>query len=204
MIVLAESNFVLELAFQQEERDEVERLVVMAEARKVELVIPACALFEPHETLIRRRKERDATLAKLRNELRQLARSKAFANLAETSRSVTEALAESADIEAKGLEDTIRRLLKCSVVSPLSAMIIESALNAQSQFRLEPQDAIVFASVDEHARARASEPKVFINKNQADFLTPQIEAHFEQLNCKLLSNFSNGRQFVENKTRPGA
>jgi hypothetical protein len=51
MIILAESNFVLELAFQQEERDEVERLVVMAEARKVELVIPACALFEPYETL---------------------------------------------------------------------------------------------------------------------------------------------------------
>jgi hypothetical protein len=49
MIILAESNFVLELAFQQEERDEVERLVVMAEAREVELVIPACALFEPYE-----------------------------------------------------------------------------------------------------------------------------------------------------------
>lgn len=168
MIVLAESNFVLELAFQQEERDEVERLVVMAEAREVELVIPACA----------------------------------FANLAETSRSVTGALAESADIEAKGLEDTIRRLLKCSVVPPLSATVIETALNAQSQFQLEPQDAIVFASVDEHARGRASEPKVFINKNQVDFLTPEIEAHFEQLNCKLLSKFSNGRQFVENKTRP--
>jgi hypothetical protein len=56
MIVLAESNFVLELAFQQEEQDEVERLVVMAEAREVELVIPACALFEPYETRKRGRK----------------------------------------------------------------------------------------------------------------------------------------------------
>jgi len=65
----------------------------MAEAREIELVIPACALFEPYETLIRRRKEREATLGKLRNELRQLARSKAFANLAETSRFVTGVLA---------------------------------------------------------------------------------------------------------------
>jgi hypothetical protein len=56
MIVLAESNFVLELALQQEERDEVERLVAMAEARRIELVVPACALFEPYETLIRRKK----------------------------------------------------------------------------------------------------------------------------------------------------
>lgn len=201
MIVLAESNFVLELAFQQEECDEVERLVAMAEAGEVELVIPACALFEPYETLVRRRKERNTTLTRLRNELRQLARSKAFANLAETSRTVTGTLAESADIEAKGLEDTVRRLVRCSVVQPLSARIFENALSARTQFRLGPQDAIVFASVDEHARGHALEPKVFLNKNQDDFLTPEIEAHFQHLNCKLLSKFSNGRQFVENQAR---
>lgn len=71
---------------------------------------------------------------------------------------------------------------------------------AESNFVLE----LAFQQEEGNERARASELKVFINKNQADFLTPQIEAHFEQLNCKLLSNFSNGRQFVENKTRPAA
>jgi predicted nucleic acid-binding protein len=204
VIVLAESNFVLELALQQEELAEADRLVAMAEAREIELVIPACALFEPYETLVRRRKARAALLERLRGELRQLTRSRAFAHLAESSRSVTGALFESVGLEAKGLEETIRRLLKCSVVTPLSAMLIESALDVQSKFQLQPQDAIVLASVVGHARERASEPKVFINKNEGDFLTPKIESYLELLNCRLLSKFSTGRQFVESHARRSA
>ncbi len=201
MIVLAESNFVLELAFQQDELDEVEWLVTMAEAQKIELVIPACALFEPYETVVRRRNGRSATLEKLRQELRQLSRSRAFASLAEPSQVVVGALAKSGTIEARGLEEAICRLLKCSVVQPLSASIFANALTVQSRFRLEPQDAIVFASVDEHARRHASEPKVFLNRNERDFLTREIQAHFRELNCKLLSRFSSGRQFVESRVR---
>lgn len=201
MIVLAESNFVLELALQQEERDEVERLVAMAEARRIGLVVPACALFEPYETLIRRKKGSAITLVQLCKELDQLARSKAFAHLVARSQPVTDALKESADLESKGLEDTICRLLKCAIVPPLSAKIIANALSAQSQFKLAPQDAIVFASVDELARARVAEPKLFINKNERDFWKPDMEAHFEQLNCKLLPRFASGRQFAESRTR---
>jgi hypothetical protein len=43
MIVLAESNLVLELALQQEQSSEVEGIVALAEAKQIELVIPACA-----------------------------------------------------------------------------------------------------------------------------------------------------------------
>jgi len=201
VIVLAESNFVLELALQQEELEAADRLVHLAEAHEIELVIPACALFEPYETLGRRRKQRAATLEKLRGELRQLARSKAFADLAEASHSAVRVLFESSVIEAKGLDDTIRRLMKCSVVTPLSVAVMETALDVQSRFELQPQDAIVFASVVGHARERASEPKVFLNKDQSDFSTPKIESYLELFNCRLLSKFSSGRQFVENHAR---
>src|SRR5687767_15012130 len=100
MIVLVESNFVLELAFQQEEAQQAERIVELSEARRIELVVPAYSLGEPYETLIRRRKDRESVLTRLRQELDQLARSRDYADLPETSRRVTEALAASGDSQA--------------------------------------------------------------------------------------------------------
>ena len=44
MILLVESNFVLELAFRQEQVANVERLIELAAQRRIELVIPGCAL----------------------------------------------------------------------------------------------------------------------------------------------------------------
>jgi hypothetical protein len=55
MIVLGESNLVLELAFQQEEGDDADLIVRMAEEKRIALVIPACALFEPYETPVCKR-----------------------------------------------------------------------------------------------------------------------------------------------------
>jgi predicted nucleic acid-binding protein len=204
MIVLVESNFVLELAFRQEELADAEGLVALAEAGKIQLVVPACALFEPYETLVRRRKERDVTLSRLRNELRQLARSEAFTDLSEPSKSVTRALAESSELEAEGLEKAIRRLLGTSTVLPLSGQIISNALAAQAQFQLEPQDAIVFASVDQHVREQGKGTKVFANKNHNGFLKPDIETHFQQYGCKLLPEFSDARRFIEREIRQGS
>ena len=75
MIVLVESNFVIEFAQRQSEIADAERIVTLAENREIELAIPACALFEPYETLVRRRKQRAETVRKLRDEIRQLGRS---------------------------------------------------------------------------------------------------------------------------------
>ncbi len=199
MIVLAESNFVLELAFQQKEAQEAGRIVEMAEGKRIELVIPACALFEPHETLIRRERQRDETVRKLTSELQQLARSNAFADLQETATIVINTLKNIGGVEAKDLAEVVRRLLKCSVVLPLSDSIIERALEVQSEFNLGPQDAVVFATVDQHLQERVRAPKVFINKNQRDFCTPGIETHFEQFECKVLPKFSTARQFIESR-----
>jgi rRNA-processing protein FCF1 len=65
MIVLVESNFVIEFAQRQAEIADAERIVTLAENREIELAIPACALFEPYETLVRRRKQRTGTVEQL-------------------------------------------------------------------------------------------------------------------------------------------
>jgi len=88
MIVLAESNFVIELALEQEEAAHAQRMVELAEAHQIALVIPACAFTEPYQTSARRRKERSALVSLLQKDLRQLARSKSFTELLRTSNEV--------------------------------------------------------------------------------------------------------------------
>lgn len=200
MIVIGESNLVLELALHQEDSEDVERLVALAEARHIQLVIPACALFEPHETLIRRRNERRLLLDSLHRHISQVARSRDFRDLHRTSRGVTESLARSAEIEARGLSDTVARLLRAAQIIPLTVETLARAQEAERQFSFAPQDAIVFASVEQHLAAASQDPRLFINKNHVDFLRPEIEMHLgDHYACKLIPYFPAARQYIDSR-----
>lgn len=197
MIVAVESNFVLEMALRQDEVADCERLIALAREGAIRLAIPACSLFEPYETLVRRRKQREAIFQKLRDELRELARTEAYAHLSETSKTVTRALAESAEIQAKALDNTVISLAGVATVIPLTAEVMRNAVNAPLAFSLSPQDSVVFASTDLYLKEQGQGEKVFATKNSRDFLSDDVEDWFRRYNCKVLATFSATRQYVE-------
>jgi len=200
MIVIVESNFVLEVALQQETSKDAEHIISLAEAQRIRLVVPACALTEPFEALTRRLKQRTKTLRRLRSEITQLARSQRFANLAQTSLVVAEALDSSVASEAKELEGTVRRLIACSTVPSLTREVVEGALSVDARYKLEPQDAIVFASVEQYLKGvDAKRPKLFINKDHTDFLVDSIEQRLSELGCKLIPRFDKAREFIDSQ-----
>lgn len=91
MNVYVESNFVLELALEQEQHESCERLVLMASAGSVKLIVPAFSLAEPHDALISRDKARRKLGHELKSHLHELGRSEryrlipdAFGHLART------------------------------------------------------------------------------------------------------------------------
>ena len=47
MIVYVESNFILELAYLQEDHENCGRILKLAEAGKIQLILPAFAIAEP-------------------------------------------------------------------------------------------------------------------------------------------------------------
>jgi hypothetical protein len=51
--VYVETNFVLELVFQQEQFVSCEQILQLSEAGRIKLTIPAYCLAEPHEKLSR-------------------------------------------------------------------------------------------------------------------------------------------------------
>ena len=197
MIVVVESNFVIEFAFRQEEFADAEKLIAHAENGTIELAVPACALFEPYETLVRRRKQRADIVKKLRQEITQLGRSQHFEELPDTSEAISQTLSGAAEIEHRALDHAIARLADCATVIPLSGSILKASLAARIQFSLEPQDSIVFASVDDFLRVRSGAKSVFANKNSADFSNPDIESHLQAMNCKLFYSFAKTRHYVE-------
>jgi len=93
----------------------------------------------------------------------------------------------------------MRRLTGLATVIPLSEQIVNASVDIQRRFELEPQDAIVFASVDQFLRAHGEDTAVFANRNARDFETRDVKAHFQQCDCQLLTNFSGAAQFIKKR-----
>jgi predicted nucleic acid-binding protein len=200
MIVAAESNFLLQLAFEQEEGGEARSIFDLAESGQIRLVIPACALFEPYETLVRRHKKRDRLLDEFQREINELARSSAFSGLANTSRSVADTIAGSATIEANALDDTIDRIARVATVIPLTGDIVTAAAGyRQRVYDFTPPDAIVFASIDRYLQSEDRRPKVFTTKDATGFMKPEIREHLGNYNCRVIPKFADTLGYVRDR-----
>jgi predicted nucleic acid-binding protein len=198
-----ESNFVLELAFRQEDYESCEGILALAEAGKIELMLPAYCLGEPYERLVRRDRQRREVHRKLSEELRELARSAPYADAMANLGNLTALLVDSGDQETRQLSAVLVRLLDIATLIPLDREVLRNALLAQRDLGLSPQDSIVYASV--HSSVVSTNTlQCFVNKNTRDFLIPEIEEDFESHNCKLIGKFSNGLNYVNSMLPPQA
>src|SRR6266446_5464157 len=78
MIVYVESNFVLELAFLQEEYESCLELLRLAESQDIHLVLPAFSIGEPYEVWVRRSKQRRELRDQMSTASRELWRSRPY------------------------------------------------------------------------------------------------------------------------------
>jgi hypothetical protein len=72
--IYVETNFVLELTFEQEQSVSCEQILHLCEAEQAKLIIPAYSLAEPHEKLIREARSRRELQRSLDTILQQLSR----------------------------------------------------------------------------------------------------------------------------------
>jgi hypothetical protein len=198
MIVAAESNFILQLALKQEQGAAAQSILDLAEDKRIELAIPACALFEPYETIVRRHRKRESLMQDFRKEIGELARSSAFSDLGNTSRAVTSTIAESVAMEAADLDSAIDRIAVAAKIIPLTGEIVTTATTIrQSIFDLTPPDAIVFASIEAYLKSQGDGMKVFATTNAKDFLTPEIREYLAAYNCRVIQSFSDALAHIQ-------
>ena len=85
MNIYVETNFILELVFEQEQLTSCEQILALCEAGRSRLIIPAYCLAEPHEKLTRQAGSRRELQRNLETELRQLARTASYTRVSKNA-----------------------------------------------------------------------------------------------------------------------
>ena len=199
MIVYVESNFVLELAYLQEECEFCLELLGLAESRKILLVLPVFSIGEPYEALVRRSRQRRELRDQLDKTIRELSRSRPYQGATDDFQELTKVLFTSGEEEKRRLDDILERILQAADVIPVGLGIIRAATTMQKRRDLSPQDAIVYASVLDHLASAPKALRCFINRNSKDFLNPDIESELAAYNCRLLTRFADGLGYARHQ-----
>lgn len=194
--VYVESNFVLEFALSQEQHESCERIIELAEAKKINLIVPAYSLVEPNETLVRRAKKRIEVSLALDAEVKQLSRSKPYTDEIDAMEQVSGLLVRSSAEEKERFRTTVERLLNIAQIIPLDTQILSSANKHQLDHDLSPQDAIVYASVLTYLSTSAANDRCFLNRNSKDFDDPNIEETLSSYGCKMFFSFARGYDYI--------
>ncbi|MBV9678917.1 MAG: hypothetical protein JO185_21450 [Acidobacteriaceae bacterium] len=195
MVVYVESNFVLEHALHQEQCDSCEEIVKLAESKQISLALPALALAEPYQKLGVRQNSR----RKLINHLSELKNLEQYKEIEGDFKPFLTALEDRVTEEQNRFKDTIGRLLETAAIIALDRPILESAIELTAKSRLKGQDAIMFASVLSHLRQIRPASACFPNRNSKDFDDPFVEEELKNLNCKYISNFNSGLDFINSR-----
>jgi predicted nucleic acid-binding protein len=197
VIVYGESNFVLELALEQEEQAYAENILAAAERGLIALVVPAFSVAEPFSTVAQRSRLRKHINSDIGQQARQLERSAIHASLVAEIRSVTGQLANLDGHEFTRLQVTANRILRVATVVPMTCAILAGAGEYGSRFGLTLQDGIVLASTLDHVAAQdPKERKVFANRNPGDFDVPEIVNLLATYGCELALTFADAWKII--------
>ncbi len=196
MIVYIETNFLLELAYLQEEHPQCETLLDLAAQGRVTLLAPAFCGIEARMSLAQRSRSRALFREGLAQHLRELGRSQPYATLQTSTEALTRALLESGEQERQRLELAMTRLLSVGETLPTTATTLVNAHAYEKTRGLSSQDALVYASVMEDLPTRGADTKCFLTRNRKDFDDPAIHADLAQYTCRLSFTFSGGLGYI--------
>ncbi len=197
MNIYVETNFVLELTFEQEQCSSCEQILQLCEAGKAKLIIPAYSLAEPHEKLTRQAKNRRELQQLLNAELRQLLRTTSYASRIKSIQDIASLMIQSNEEEQHRFIQCRDRLLQVGEIVALNASILREAVVYETTYDLTAQDALVYASVMTHLRSDSPDQACFLNRNSKDFDSPDIVEELRQLNCRMIPRFDTGYNFIQ-------
>lgn len=203
MNIYVETNFVLELTFEQEQCSSCEQILQLCEAGKAKLIIPAYSLAEPHEKLSRQARSRRKLQQSLDVELRQLLRTTSYTSRIKSIQDIASLMIQSNEEERHRFIQCRDRLLKVGEIVALNANILSEAASYETTYDLTPQDALVYASVITHLRQDLPEQACFLNRNSKDFDSPDIIDELRQLNCRMIPRFDRGYSFIQSQLSSG-
>ena len=98
--------------------------------------------------------------------------------------------------ERKHLQEVCFRLLETAQIVPLDSSTLADSMRYQRTHGLSGQDAVIYSAVLAHLRGTGASRSCFLTKNSKDFGDQNIVDELGGLNCKYLSRFDSGYQFI--------
>jgi hypothetical protein len=197
MNVYVESNFVLELALEQEKSESCSEIIQIAQDQRLQLFVPAFSLAEPHQAIALKDKARKRFSADLKSHLGDLGRSRPHRDLPATADTLSETLITRAQLDRVGLKRIISTLLETASVIPLDSALVSFGSQMENDYGLTGQDAIVLASVVSHLETTRPIDSCFLNRNSKDFDDPDIRERLESLDCELFATFGGALEYLK-------
>jgi len=195
MIVYVETNYVIEMALEQEQFCAARQILQLARDGKIVLTFPSFALVEPFWTLANweaKRNRLNEQLQSLNVEIKQLQRSGLHSALLEVN------FAKIAKKERHSLQNVVKDLLSFGRPIQLGGPEFEQALRMQTTLGLEIMDAIIYSTlVSDLRRQDVSLPKCFISRDKEAFKARKIREDLRTFGCTYIPDFNNGLKFIE-------
>ncbi len=202
MKIYVESNFVLELALQQEQSDSCMRILQMAQQSLIELCVPAYSLVEPNEKLGRQRNSRQELVGRLLVEQRQLQRNQDYLKRLQSLQDLSILITQSNEDELARFRTYREQILDIATVIPMNSDLLIKATAQERRLDLSPQDAIVYQSVLFQLVADNSNVEsCFLNRNAKDFDNPTIVDELAANLCRMIPRFDDGYAFIQSRIR---
>lgn len=203
MNVYVESNYVLELALKQEEAEACEHVLRLCERGRIQLVVPAYCLAEPHETLTRRHQQRKRMKDELDVQLGQIARTATNAAQLMGFHELTAVLITSAEQANQNLSAVRSRIIQCAEIIPLSASVLSHSDDFQRKHDFSPQDALVYASIRSHLERSGQRKSYFLCRDR-HFDDQDVLEELLRYSCELVPRFDEGHRIINRVLRPAA
>jgi hypothetical protein len=194
MKVVIETNFLLELALEQSDARHCSWIVELAEAGRVQLVLPLFCVAEAYQSVGEKSRRRRALARELGDELGQLRRSASIRATAERElvqggEDVRKLLEASAQAHRDHLEAVLARVLAVCDTIPFDRQVLERTKHCAAAFLFDKMgDAAVCASVLHYLDAAQPPRALFVEKDRGDFSNPDLEQHLAERSCDLEFN----------------
>ena len=209
MVVYIESNFVLEMALQQEEFKATQQIMNLAHASQLEIKCPVFALIEPFWTIEKESKKRADVYNAMQTQSVHFQRSGLHQNIATLFENATQEMKKAITTEQEALNATIIVLMQSISTINITARVVEAAFKYKNDYKWGMQDAVIFASVIEDLQQQNStELKCFVSRDIQAFgrlnaYERQIKTELAGYNCQLKLSFGGALSFVQgNPSQP--
>ena len=200
MKVYVKTNWLLDLALEQERIRASSFVVKLAKDKKVHLFLPEISLVEADQKIVRRRLQRETLIENLRQEGRELIRSRdaRYQSQATAIDQDIFQLRDISDFEREHFNATVRDISKFLTWLHLDDDSLQKSFDFEENYALNRLDALIYAVIRADASSDLASNKCFIDYD-GHFKNPKLKRDMTGFGITLLSSPESVENFLRNK-----